>query len=119
MKFSLKEKEDIKLMNDFKIKIMIKLKKKKKWFYIKKSTTHKLSRKNIEVADPYRFIAIRGTFDLLDNVKDNIVKIIPQLILPLKTALNTRDVDIIAVTLKVIQKLVKSSDLAGEALVQL
>ena len=28
MKFSLKEKEDIKLMNDFKIKIMIKLKKK-------------------------------------------------------------------------------------------
>ena len=69
------------------------------------------------MADPYRFIAIRGTFDLLDNVKDNIVKIIPQLILPLKTALNTRDVDIIAVALKVIQKLVKSSDLAGEALV--
>ena len=62
---------------------------------------------------------MRGTFDLLDNVKGNIVKIIPHLILPLKTALNTRDVDIIAVTLKVIQKLVKSSDLAGEALVQL
>jgi hypothetical protein len=60
---------------------------------------------------------MRGTFDLLDNVKGNIVKIIPHLILPLKTALNTRDVDIIAVTLKVIQKLVKSSDLAGEALV--
>jgi len=70
-----------------------------------------------EVADPYRFIAIRGTFDLLDHVKDNIVKIIPQLILPLKTALNTRDVDIIAVALKVIQKLVTCSDLAGEALV--
>ena len=70
-----------------------------------------------EVTDPYRFIAIRGTFDILDHVKDNIVKIIPQLILPLKTALNTRDVDIIAVALKVIQKLVMSSDLAGEALV--
>lgn len=70
-----------------------------------------------EVTDPYRFIAIRGTFDILDHVKDNIVKIIPQLILPLKIALNTRDVDIIAVTLKVIQKLVMSSDLAGEALV--
>ena len=40
-----------------------------------------------EVTDPYRFIAIRGTFDILDHVKDNIVKIIPQLILPLKTAL--------------------------------
>ena len=51
------------------------------------------------------------------HVKDNIVKIIPQLILPLKTALNTRDVDIIAVAKKVIQKLVMSSDLACEALV--
>lgn len=70
-----------------------------------------------EVTDPYRFIAIRGTFDILDNVKENIVKVIPQLIIPLKTALNTRDPDIIAVTLKVIQKLVSSSDLAGEALV--
>ena len=39
------------------------------------------------------------------------------MIIPLKTALNTRDVDIIAVALKVIQKLVTSSDLAGEALV--
>ena len=70
-----------------------------------------------EVVDPYRFIAIRGTFDLLDHIKDNVVKVIPQLIIPLKTALNTRDVDIIAVALKVIQKLVTSSDLAGEALV--
>lgn len=70
-----------------------------------------------EVTDPYRFIAIRGTFDILDHVKDNVVKVIPQLIIPLKIALNTRDVDIIAVTLKVIQHLVKSSDLAGEALV--
>ena len=70
-----------------------------------------------EVVDPYRFIAIRGTFDILDHIKDNVVKVIPQLIIPLKTALNTRDIDIIAVALKVIQKLVTSSDLAGEALV--
>jgi hypothetical protein len=35
MEFSLKEKEDIKLMNDFKIKIMIKLKKKKNDFILK------------------------------------------------------------------------------------
>jgi len=70
-----------------------------------------------EKTDPYRFLAVQGTFDLLDNVKDNVVKVIPQLILPLKAALNTRDAEIIAVALKVISKLVTSSDLAGEALV--
>ena len=70
-----------------------------------------------EIVDPYRFIAIRGTFDILDHIGENVVKVIPQLIIPLKTALNTRDTDIIAVTLKVIQRLVKSHELAGEALV--
>jgi len=70
-----------------------------------------------EKTDPYRFLAIQGTFDLLDHVKDNVVKVIPQLILPLKAALNTRDAEIIAVALKVIGRLVTSSDLAGEALV--
>lgn len=70
-----------------------------------------------EKTDPYRFLAIQGTFDLLLNVRDNVVKVIPQLILPLKAALNTRDVEIISIALKVIQQLVKSSDLAGEALV--
>jgi hypothetical protein len=54
-----------------------------------------------EKCDPYRFLAIQGTFDLLDRVKDVVVKVIPQLILPLKTALNTRDPDIIVVALKV------------------
>jgi Parkin co-regulated protein len=54
-----------------------------------------------EKTDPYRFLAIQGTFDLLEHVKDNVVKVIPQLILPLKAALNTRDVEIIAVALKV------------------
>ncbi len=55
-----------------------------------------------EKTDPYRFLAIQGTFDLLDYVKDSVVKVIPQLILPLKAALNTRDVEVIAVALKVL-----------------
>ena len=54
-----------------------------------------------EIDDPYRFLAVQGTFDLLDKVKDAIVKVIPQLILPLKAALNTRDSDVICVALKV------------------
>lgn len=70
-----------------------------------------------EKTDPYRFLAIQGTFFLLEQVKDAIIKVIPDLIPPLKTALNTRDDEIIAVTLKVIQKLVLSSDLAGDVLV--
>jgi len=70
-----------------------------------------------EKTDPYRFLSIQGTFDLLENVKDNIVKVIPQLILPLKAALNTKDPEIIVVALKVISRLVTSAELAGTALV--
>ena len=42
---------------------------------------------------------------------------IPQLIIPIKTALNTRDPDVIATVLKVLQELVVSGDMIGEALV--
>jgi hypothetical protein len=55
-----------------------------------------------EVEDPYRFLAVQGTFDLLDKVKDAIVKVMPQLILPMKAALNTRNVEVICVVLKVL-----------------
>jgi hypothetical protein len=54
-----------------------------------------------EIDDPYRFLSVQGTFDLLDKVKDAVVKVMPQLILPLKAALNTRDSDVICVALKV------------------
>merc|ERR1712157_443190 len=42
---------------------------------------------------------------------------VPQLIIPVKTALNTRDTEIIATMLKVLQALVLSGDMIGEALV--
>jgi hypothetical protein len=58
-----------------------------------------------EKMDPYRFLAIQGTFFLLDKVKDLIVKVIPGLIIPLKKALNTRDPDIIIVALKVFKNI--------------
>ena len=45
------------------------------------------------------------------------IKVIPDLIPPLKCALNTRDPEIIAIALKVIQKLVLSSDISGDVLV--
>jgi len=67
--------------------------------------------------DPYRYFAILGTNDLLDKGKSKILPVIPQLIVPIKTGLNTRDPEIIAVILKTIQKLVISGEMIGEALV--
>lgn len=46
-----------------------------------------------------------------------ILPVIPQLIIPIKTALNTRDEAVMCVTLQLLQKLVLSADLVGEALV--
>ena len=46
-----------------------------------------------------------------------ILPVIPQLIIPFKTALNTRDTGIIIVVLKVFQQLVVSGEMIGEALV--
>lgn len=70
-----------------------------------------------EKVDPYRFLSIQGTFDMLEKGGAKVLPVIPQLIIPIKTALNTRDPEIIAITLKVLQSLVLCSDTIGEALV--
>jgi hypothetical protein len=70
-----------------------------------------------EREEPYRFLAIQGTFDMLDHGGPKILPVIPQLIIPLKTALNTRDPGILVVVLKVMQQLVVSGEMIGEALV--
>merc|ERR1711959_616375 len=63
-----------------------------------------------EREEPYRFLAIEGTFNLLNKGGSKILPVIPQLIIPIKTALNTRDPDVIATVLKVLQELVVSGD---------
>jgi len=70
-----------------------------------------------EKIDPYRFLAVMGTYEMLERDGSKILPVIPQLIIPIKTALNTRDPDVMQVTLKVLQKLVVSGDMVGEALV--
>jgi hypothetical protein len=70
-----------------------------------------------EKEDPYKFLAIQGCYDLLEKGGAKILPTIPQLIIPIKTALNARDPEIMCSTLKVLQKLVISGDLIGEALV--
>jgi hypothetical protein len=66
---------------------------------------------------PYRFLATQGCFDLLEKGGSKILPTIPQLIIPIKTALNTRDPTIVVSLLKVLQRLVVSGELIGEALV--
>ena len=55
-----------------------------------------------EKTDPYRFLAVQGVFDMLDKGGAKVLPVIPQLIIPIKTALNTRDPEIIATTLKIL-----------------
>ena len=73
-------------------------------------------------------MAVQGVFDMLEKGGAKVLPVIPQLIIPIKSkylnctniliaALNTRDVEIIAITLKILQALVTCSDTIGEALV--
>jgi len=48
-----------------------------------------------EKIDPYRFLAILGTYEMLEIGGSKILPVIPQLIIPLKVALNSRDNDVI------------------------
>ena len=56
-------------------------------------------------------------YDLLEKGGPRILPVVPQLIIPIKTALNTRDPEVMSVILKVLQALVLSGDMLGEALV--
>ena len=69
-----------------------------------------------EKEDPYRFLAVTGTYDMLARGGPKILPVVPQLIIPMKTAFNTKDPAIICTVLKVLQTLVLSGDMIGEAL---
>jgi len=70
-----------------------------------------------EQKEPYKFLARQGTYDLLAEGQGKLLSVIPQLIIPIKTALNTRDPEIVCEMLKVLQQLVTSGHMIGEALV--
>lgn len=70
-----------------------------------------------EQQEPYKFLARQGTYDLLVKGGQKILPVIPQLIIPIKTALNTRDPEIVCEMIKVLQKLVVAGDMIGVALV--
>jgi hypothetical protein len=71
-----------------------------------------------ENEEPYRFISEQGVYDLLEHGgSTKVLPVIPQLIIPIKTALNTRDPKVIVRVLKVLQSLVECGEMIGEALV--
>uniref|UniRef100_A0A8C8YUJ7 Parkin coregulated n=1 Tax=Prolemur simus TaxID=1328070 RepID=A0A8C8YUJ7_PROSS len=70
-----------------------------------------------EMTFPYEFFARQGIHDMLEHGGNKILPVIPQLIIPIKTALNLRNRQVICVTLKVLQHLVVSAEMVGEALV--
>merc|ERR1712087_877654 len=70
-----------------------------------------------EKEDPYRFICVSAVHDMIEKGGHKLLPVVPQLIIPIKTALNTRDDEIMTTTMKVIKKLVLSGDHIGEALV--
>ena len=71
-----------------------------------------------EKTDPYRFLAILGSFDVVEKAAtDKLVETVPLIVQPLKAALNTRDLDVIAVALKFLLKLLSVHPEVGKYLV--
>jgi len=74
-----------------------------------------------EVEEPYAFLSEQGVYDMIQLGSNKVLPVIPQLIIPIKTALNTRNRLVIVKVLKVLQSLVKcdqeEQSLVGQALV--
>ncbi|KAK9297006.1 hypothetical protein QLX08_009109 [Tetragonisca angustula] len=70
-----------------------------------------------ETEQPLKFIVEQGISDMLEHGGPKILPVVPQLIIPIKKALNTKMPEVICATLRAIQHLVRSADCVGEALV--
>lgn len=70
-----------------------------------------------ETSHPYEFFARQGVHDMLEHGGNKVIPVIPQLIIPIKDALNTRNPKVVCTTLKALQHLVVSAEIVGEALV--
>jgi len=70
-----------------------------------------------EIEDPYAFLAEQGVYDMIDVGWKKVLPVIPQLIIPIKTALNTRQKKVIVKVLKVLQRLVSCDFEGGHPLI--
>jgi len=67
-----------------------------------------------ETEQPYTFMAQQGVLDLLREGPSKVLPVIPQLIIPLKQALNTRNKGVMTRVLKTIQQLLLCGDDQGD-----
>ena len=67
-----------------------------------------------EKEHPYAMLAEIGSMNMLENGGKQILPVIPQLIIPLKNALNTRDPEIMTRVMHVLQKLLDADELIGQ-----
>ena len=70
-----------------------------------------------ETEEPYWFFAFYGTLDLIKQGPTKILPVVPQLIIPLKKALNVKDPELLCRVMAVITALVNADSLISEALV--
>jgi hypothetical protein len=70
-----------------------------------------------ELDEPYHFLALQGTLELLDKGQSRVLPCLPHLVLPIKQNLMTRHHTVLCVQMKVLQALVRGCPFAGEALV--
>ena len=69
-----------------------------------------------ETEDPYRFLAVQGTIELLQAGPSKLIAVIPQIIIPMKAALSTRDPIVVCSVLKTIQFMLNVNPRVGLAL---
>jgi len=70
-----------------------------------------------ETQEPYKFLSLKGCEELLELGGSKILPVLPQLIIPIKKALGTKNQEVICNVLKMLQKLIKSNEMIGEAMV--
>lgn len=70
-----------------------------------------------EKTEPYAFMAMMGTRELIQKGGNQIAPVVPQIIIPLKQALYTREPATIVLALDVIQQLVRPTQAGGQNLV--
>jgi len=70
-----------------------------------------------EVKDPYMFLADKSIDEMLEKGPEKVLAVLPQLIMPMKAAFNTKRPSVIVRTLRKLQLLVRCSNDVGEALV--
>lgn len=65
-----------------------------------------------QLEHPYKLIAVQGVDDLLTHASANVLPVVPQLVLPLRQALNTRIPEVILTVMDALEKLLLCDRLA-------